>query len=289
MYLVDTSRTHNPDSTAFLGCQIKPDISCYSKPAPPDSCITRARDMETFIEFKNREIDEPYCDNINKPFEHNTKDSRDTRGQLAAYLHAIQATQNRTHTFGVFINRHHCRLLHHTRSCTVVTKLFDYTNSAHLQDFFWRFTHADAAARGHDATFEAIKTDSDEARKAHTALDLGSRAPLFNVPVTDNVRNRTTFYIVSKPFANNDVLAVGRGTRCYEAYDCQCQTHAVVLLKDTWRVEGYLPEGDVYRRLHEAGVSTIARLIAAGDVHGPTHKCGDTESIKARTTGASIR
>jgi len=59
-------------------------------------------------------------------------------------------------------------------------------------------------------------------------------------------------------------------------------------LKDTWRVEGYLPEGDVYRRLHEAGVSNTAGLIAAGDVDGPTHKCGDTESIKARITGGSI-
>jgi Fungal protein kinase len=76
--------------------------------------------------------------------------------------------------------------------------------------------------------------------------------------------NRTTFYIVSKPFVNNDILPVGRGTRCYEAYDCQ--TREVVLLKDTWRVEGYLPEGDVYRRLHEAGVSNIAGFIAAGDV-----------------------
>ena len=79
----------------------------------------------------------------------------------------------------------------------------------------------------------------------------------------------TTFYIVSKPFANNDVLPVGRGTRCYEAYNCQ--THEVVLLKDTWRVEGYLPKGGVYRRFREAGVSNIARLVAAGDVHGPTH------------------
>ena len=286
MYVVDSSRTPDPDSTAYLGRQVKPDISCYSRPAPPGSCITRAHDMETFIELKNREIDEPYCDNINEPFEHDTMDSRDTRGQLASYLNAVQATQNQTHAFGVFINRHLCRLLHHTRSCTVVTKLFNYTNSTHLQIFFWRFTHADAASRGHDGTFEAIKADSDEAQKAHSALGLSVRAPLFKVPVTDNLPNRTTFYIVSKPFVNNDILPVGRGTRCYEAYDCQ--THEVVLLKDTWRVEGYLPEGDVYRRLHEAGVSNIAGLIAAGDVDGPTHKCGDTESIKARTTGASI-
>jgi hypothetical protein len=184
MYLVDTSGTPDPDSTAFLGRQVKPDISCYSKPPPPGACITRARDMETFIEIKNREIDEPYCDHVNKPFEHDTKDSRDTCGQLAAYLNAIQATQNRTHTWYL--------------------------------------------------TFQAIKANSDEAHKAHRALGLGTCTPLFKVPVTDHSRNKTTFYIVSKPFTNNDVLPVDRGTHCYEAYDCQ--THQVVLLKDTWRV-----------------------------------------------------
>ena len=160
-----------------------------------------------------------------------------------------------------------------------MTNLFDYTKSTHLQEYFWRFTHADAAARGHDGTFEAIKADSDEAQKAHTALGLSAYAPLFKVPVTDDFHNRTTFFIVSEPFVNNDVFPVGHGTRCYKAYDCE--THDVVLLKDTWRVESYLPEENVYRRVHEAGVSNIAGLITAGDVHGPTHKCGDTESIKA--------
>jgi hypothetical protein len=76
MYLVDTSGTPDPDSTAFLGIQVKPDISCYLKPAPQGSCVTRAHDMETFIELNNRQIDEPYCDIIHESFEHDTRDSQ---------------------------------------------------------------------------------------------------------------------------------------------------------------------------------------------------------------------
>jgi hypothetical protein len=126
-----------------------------------------------------------------------------------------------------------------------VAKSFNYTNSTHLQTFFWHFTHPNAVARDHDRTFEAVTAESDEVLKAYNALGLSTRTPLFRVPITDNLLKETTFYFVSKPFANNDILPVGCGTHCYEAYDCQ--THQVVLLKDTWRVEGYLPEGDVYR------------------------------------------
>jgi hypothetical protein len=287
MRLVNTSATPDPNSTAFLGRQVKPDISCYSKTAPAGSCITRAHDMETFIELKNREVDEPYCDDDNALFERDTMDARDTRGQLTTYLNAIQSTQHRTHTFGVFINGHLCRLLRHTRSCTSVTEAFDYTTTTHLQSFFWRFTRADAATRGHDETFEAVEASSSEAKKACAALHLSTSAPLFKASVTDSATHKTTFYIVSQPLSNTDVFPVGRGTRCYQAYDCQ--THKVVLLKDTWRVENYLPEGDVYRKLHEAGISYIAGLVTAGDVRGSTHRCGDIDRIQPRKVGSSIR
>jgi hypothetical protein len=287
MYLVNTSATSDPHSTAFLRRQIKPDVSCYSKTAPAGSCITRAHDMETFIELKNREIDEPYCDDVDAPFERDTMDARDTRGQLTTYLNAIQATQHRTHTFGVYINQRVCRLLCHTRSCTVVTEAFDYTSTTYLQGFFWRFTNTDAATRGHDDTFEAVDASSSEAKKACTVLQLSSSPPLFKVSVTDSETKKTTFYIVSKPLSNTDIFPVGRGTRCYQAYDCQ--THKVVLLKDTWRVEKYLREGDVYRKLHNAGVSYMAGLVTAGDVCGSTHRCGDVRVVRSRTTGISIR
>ena len=60
-----------------------------------------------------------------------------------------------------------------------------------------------------------------------------------------------------------------------------CQNHQVVPSRDTWRLEGYLLEGDFFWTLHEAGVSNIADLVTPRDAHGSTLKCGDTESIKA--------
>lgn len=75
----------------FWAGPISPVIRSLPRQAPalPSAC-----DMETFIELKNQEIDEPYCNDINEPFEHDTKDSRDARGQLAAYFNAIHVTDN---------------------------------------------------------------------------------------------------------------------------------------------------------------------------------------------------
>ena len=61
-----------------------------------------------FIKLKNRKIDEPYCD------KNLMMARRIFRGQLASYLN----------------------LLHYTRSCTVVTKFFDYANTTQLKTFF---------------------------------------------------------------------------------------------------------------------------------------------------------
>jgi len=51
------------------------------KTAPKGNCITRAHDTETFIELKNREIDEPYCDD---------DEAHDAGSWLTSYYDATQ-------------------------------------------------------------------------------------------------------------------------------------------------------------------------------------------------------
>ncbi|EEB92357.1 hypothetical protein MPER_09147 [Moniliophthora perniciosa FA553] len=139
---------------------------------------------------------------------------------------------------------------------------------------------------GIDDTFARMSND-EEASRAHQALNLPDTAPLHKISVTDDVTKATTFYIVAEPFTTPHGLPIGCDTRCFWAYDCQ--RHKIVLLKDTWRVEGYEKEGGIYRLLHANGVRNIARFLTAGDVPGDYQRCGKTfehsalDNIKCRT------
>ena len=218
------------------------------------------------------ELNQPlYSINAEDPFERDTHHSRDTRGQLTIYANAIQALQYRTHSFSFFINQNNCRLIHWNRSCAIVTKEFDYTKEGYLHEFFWRLSHASKKMRGIDTTFRSPE-DVDEAVRARNALGLSPTDQIHQVGIKDSVTRETTRYIVHKPFTNNHIFPLGRGTRCFKAFDCQ--TGAIVLLKDSWQVSKYEPEGDIYRELHEKGVRYIPKFITAGDVSGITHSCG---------------
>ncbi|KAF8970554.1 hypothetical protein BDZ97DRAFT_1652449 [Flammula alnicola] len=141
--------------------------------------------------------------------------------------------------------------------------------------FFWHLSHADKSIRGTDTTFRRVR-GGNEAEKAREVLDLKDTDRLYKVSVKDDVTKKKTFYVVHEPFTNNHIFPLGRGTRCFKAYDCQ--TEAVVLLKDTWRVSKYELEGDIYRELHEKGVRNIAKFITASDVR---HVCGEVQKFSS--------
>lgn len=278
MELYNTSAKEDPQSGVFLKRQVKPDISGYKKGviAPGDQDITRVRDMITFIEVKNRIVDEPFSNKTGEPFECDTACGRDTRGQLTLYANAIQATQFRTHVLSVFINQSMCRFIHWSRSCAVVTEAFDYTKHDWLPRFFWCLSHADDDMRGIDTTFEPL-TDISESRDACDLLELNSDDSLYRVSVCNDVSDTTSYYIVSQPFTKNHIHPIGRGTRCFIAIDCESRKK--VLLKDSWRVKGYMKEGVVYRELMNNKVKNIANLLASGDVLGAHHTCGEIKGI----------
>jgi hypothetical protein len=89
--------------------------------------------------------------------------------------------------------------------------------------------------------------------------------PLWSFTIGDH-----SFY-VSHPFTRSHHLPVGRGTRCFVAVETK--TDRICLLKDTWRVVGHQPEGQVYARLKEQQVQNIPNVIVAKDVGGPNHHC----------------
>ncbi|KAF9066965.1 hypothetical protein BDP27DRAFT_1423393 [Rhodocollybia butyracea] len=237
--LANTSDTPDPDSGFFDGHCIKPDITLYSDKKPSNENKCRARDMETFIEVKYEEKHDGFDDDIEE-LEKLAGEPRDTRGQLVTYLNAMQASQYRTHGFGVVIAAQRCHLLRHTHSGIEVTTRFNYTTSPYLATFLWRLSHASPAVRGIDDTFEPATSD-----KASAILNAVGK-PLWKVRVKDR------YYYVSAEFTRNHHYPVGRGTRCFVAVDCE--TWQKCVLKDTWRKH--------------------SPILAEADVPGATHSCG---------------
>ncbi|KAJ7276074.1 hypothetical protein B0H12DRAFT_1174315 [Mycena haematopus] len=256
---VDTSNSADPNPNFFMGHSIKPDISIYSDQPASNNNLCRASDMESFLEVKALRMYEPFGNAIDG-LEKSSGYARDTRGQLATYFAAMQAAQHRSHSFGVIVVEDTCRLLRHTISGTTITKAFKYTDTAHLQTFFWRLSHAEAKERGTDVTFTRVAAGGLEDVRATLKAQ---NDPIYRVAVG------THEYLVPDAFTRNHLPPVGRGTRCFVAV--RSDTLQKCLLKDTWRLAGYHAEHEVYEELHRHGVPNIPGVLDSGDVG---HTCG---------------
>ncbi|KAJ7199149.1 hypothetical protein GGX14DRAFT_662180, partial [Mycena pura] len=263
--LVNTSAHDDPDSTFIHNTPVKPDITLYGSTPPSNDNVCRSCDAELFIELKTDPADDPFEDTEHGVVPRSSERGRDTRGQVITYLNAMQASQLRTHSFGALIISNHCRLFRLTRSALEVTERFDYTTSPLLAKFLWRLSHAAPDVRGLDTTFGKITAEDPAASRARELLDAIGK-PLWSVTIGD-----CSFY-VSHPFTRAHHLPVGRGMRCFVAVETE--TNRICLLKDTWRVDGYHPEGEVYARLKEKQVRNIPNVIVARDVGGRYHRCG---------------
>ncbi|KAE9394733.1 hypothetical protein BT96DRAFT_998245 [Gymnopus androsaceus JB14] len=244
----------SPAAKYFTGSDIKPDIGLYSS-IREGKPFTDSSEAELFGEFKLSPLDDPF------PCKESAA-ARDTRGQIALYINAIQSTQERTRVFSFLIVANMCRLFCHSRAGTEYTKAFDHTKKSFLHQFFWRLSHAKKASfQGHDTTLKRASTRMNpDAAAARKALQLSLDAPLYTVTVADKI-----FY-VSRPFTFAHLFPVGRGTRCYSAYDPV--EERVVIIKDTWRDLAYEPEHKVYEKLHSHKVRYIPQVVAAADVNG---------------------
>ncbi|KAK6981372.1 hypothetical protein R3P38DRAFT_3463671 [Favolaschia claudopus] len=266
--LVDTHNHEDPDSGFFFAHCVKPDISCYSGQRPSNGNLCRACDMELFIEVKIRPQDDPFSDRDPTAPERNTVSGRSSRGQVIAYLNAMMASQYRTQSFGVLILKDGCRLLRLTRSGVDATTIFDYTVEDYLHLFLFRFSRATSRDRGHDTTFRPLCGALGDSLTPELIIRAREQLAVETAPLWAVDVENTTF-IVHKPMTKSHYFPVGRATRVFIAYDTRRGKRC--LLKDTWRVVGYHPEGEVYGLLAEAQVEHVPRKIAAGDVG---HECG---------------
>ncbi|KAH8917615.1 hypothetical protein BT69DRAFT_1226588 [Atractiella rhizophila] len=260
--LVNTNDKTDRDFFPVLGVVgVKPDLVLYSDRLGTGTVMKKA---ESFGEFKKARKDEPFRDEkIEKDvrvIEGSSQTAKGARGQLTIYSSVILSSQQRTRVFSFYVSQHSARLLCHSRAGFLVTPLFDYVATPHLRKVFWRFTHANDAERGHDTTMQDPLEGDDDAEEAKTKLNVIVGKPIFKVMVQNKA-----FYI-SDPFIFRHNQPVGRGTRCFEAYDPEQKR--LVLLKDTWRHSEYRSEGEVYPELHAHKVPNILQVVAEGDVTG---------------------
>ncbi|KAH8924993.1 hypothetical protein BT69DRAFT_1349083 [Atractiella rhizophila] len=281
--LVNTSSSTDREFIPVLGVSgVKPDLVLYSFVG---ATTTAMRSAESFGELKTK--DEPFRDENDKVVEVDTQSSRLARGQITIYSTVILSSQQRTRVFSFYVREHLARLLCHSRAGFLVTPLFNYVTTTYLREFFWRYTHASYAERGHDDTMQKLLKEDDYSAAARAKLDITASKPLFKVKVGGKV-----FY-VSEPFLFRHNQPIGRGTRCFEAYNHEQK--CLVLLKDTWRHIRYRREGEVYAELHKCEVPNILQVIAEGDVTGnlqrtkmSTGKKDDGEMVHYRIVLAKV-
>src|SRR6266404_3217536 len=202
-----------------------------------------------------------------------TKVAYKINGQLIAYATAIHRRQFRVFSFSVVLFGETGRLLRWDRGGIIFTKSFNwYEQHDTFFEFLWRLNHLSDVDRGYDTTVTSV---SDHEAKAalpklltYPGLEkLKKKEDLHKFLVRDDgtPEGRVKYYITAGPIWDSQSL-FGRSTLGYIGYDME--TTNLVYLKDFWRTDlpGIQKEGDVYRELHSAQVSNIARLGLVGDV-----------------------
>ncbi len=193
-------------------------------------------------------------------------------GQLIAYASAIHRSQFRVFSFSIALFGKTGRLLRWDRSGIIFTKSFNwYEEQDTLFEFLWRLNYLSDVDRGYDTTVTSVPDDEADAAllklRAYPGLEKLKDKHLHKFLVRDDgtPKGRVKYYITSCAIWDSESL-FGRSTVGYIGYDME--TTNLVYLKDFWRTDlpGIQKEGDVYRELHSAQVSNIARLGLAGDV-----------------------
>ncbi|KAK7041730.1 hypothetical protein VNI00_009019 [Paramarasmius palmivorus] len=284
LQLVNTSDDTDNVNWVHQPGLIKPDISAYTKESGiTHNDITRT---EFWMELKWVDLDDGFDDRKGNPLEKDTEQAEDTRDQLSTYAGAQLISQFRTHAFSVQLTRHHARLIRWDRGGAVVTKKFCYHKESHLIDFVWRYDRATREDRGHDPSITEVE-DEERAKKVRDALGMDKEARVWDFHVTDD-KGKTEVFTGGKMDFRGIASPSGRCTRCFFVLDSQDQ---IRYLKETWRIlsDNLKPEGKVYERLKDAGVSHIPEVVISGDVKGAWQATQTSKYTTKANKGVHLR
>ena len=218
-------------------------------------------------------------------------------GEISAIANLLFSAQHRLFLFMVLIIGRRFRLLRLDRAGIVVSAPVDYVSDPNvLCDALQRLCALDDSSLGIDPTATRVLPGGRDFRRMDIAalksprdadhserdLDTPLTTPvtfayardLFDASITSgwpryriqiHYGDKWHDFLVGKPTFRADSV-VGRGTRGYVALDCE--TNRFVWLKDVWRAAYAIPvpEGDMLRRLNDAGVENVPTLVCHGDV-----------------------
>ncbi|KAH9174765.1 hypothetical protein EDB89DRAFT_469874 [Lactarius sanguifluus] len=280
-----------PDIAVYSGTDRNGQWTCPSNPPPPE---WRAVDLWIENEKKGSDV---FCDLEQMETENQdlkshirwTEGACQVSGQLIAYTSAIHRSPFRIFSFSVVLFGNTGRLLRWDRSGVIYTEPFNWsTRPDILLEFLWRLNFLSDVKRGCDTTVTSVADDEAEAAlsklRTYQGLENVAKADLHKFLVRDDhtPNGQIKYYIAPSAVWDSEAL-FGRSTFGYIAYDPK--TTNLVYLKDFWRTErdGIQKEGDVYRELHDAQVSNIAKLGLAGDVP-LLPECGRTDCPAVQRT-----
>ncbi|KAH8830945.1 hypothetical protein DL96DRAFT_1813921 [Flagelloscypha sp. PMI_526] len=209
-------------------------------------------------------------------------------GKMGFMFANIMTKQNRTHLFSVYLTiTGDARIIYWDRAVILVSAPFPYAvKNSLLGEFFYRFSRAQPAIRGHDISIsQASRTEAEEA-SAHFLefmengiiyLDetptiipesIGNELDQYiaiEVP-DDSATNKTrTRRVISRklPFRVEDPMS--RVTRGYIAYDTT--EKRIGWLKDSWvKREGEAKEWDIIKNLNANGVPFVPTFVCGGHI-----------------------
>ncbi|KAI6013862.1 hypothetical protein EDC04DRAFT_2579081 [Pisolithus marmoratus] len=256
---------------------LKPDFCLYDK-AVETSKRTNFSTAELYIEVKPHISYDPFEDldvgtgkgKSNDPFEKDTVDANNTRGQITTYAVTQFDSQFRFFAFSLVIFGNRARFVRWDRGGAIISAQFDYVeNSNILVDFFWRFSHLSREGRGHDPSVSPANLSEEDAKKVCEVLDLKAGTALFTFGVPHKDGDKL-FYGPRFPFPVRSLI--GRSTRTVPVCDfVEGKLGKKAFLKEYWRPEGMRGEVEVYEHLVKHDIPHIAPLICGGDVpHGET-------------------
>ncbi|VDC07240.1 unnamed protein product [Peniophora sp. CBMAI 1063] len=210
-----------------------------------------------------------------------------TPDQLTSDVRHQFSRQCRTSVTSILILERWARLIRHDHAGTVVSGRFDWraNDGALLAEFLSRLEYGSPQQEGVDDSVGDLSvfggngsTVVQEARKAMQeftagmiAVPLADDAPLRSVECWDdseldsNGLPRSRTLIATKPLALN-LSVVSRYTVSFIGYDVE--KRCAYWIKDSWPINDpeFTKEGEIYKRLKDAGVPHLAEVECAGEV-----------------------